>query len=205
MPQKRNTNKASNTRLAIIDTAETLVIEGGMDSLTLDAIASECGITVQTIYNRVGGRAAILIAIAERALEDNRQYMDAAYARSGSAYERMLAVSEGYARFAAEKPYAFRLMANPPQEPQALERITQLVQKHNSQLMQVIKDGIKAGEIRTDIDPFQTATAIWAAANGLLSLNWRADGNAMTQGQFADILQTGIKVVMDGLFRPKSN
>ena len=71
-PGRRNNSKSSSTRSTIIDSAEALVNEHGSAALTLDALAAVCGVTVQTIYNRVGGRSAILIADAEKALEENR-------------------------------------------------------------------------------------------------------------------------------------
>jgi len=204
-PKKRNNTKSSSTRMSIIKTAEELVTQNGISALTLDAIATECGITVQTIYNRVGGRSAILIAIAEKALEENRLYMRDAYSHSGTARERLLAATEGYLRFATEKPHAFRLMANPPEDPQALKRITELVQKHNGQLEQVIRDGISAGDIDNRFDPAKVATALWATANGLLALLWRADRQAMTGDDLQIVMNTGIKIVMDGLFKPSAN
>ncbi|MAD46305.1 MAG: TetR family transcriptional regulator [Oceanospirillaceae bacterium] len=199
-PLRRNNTKSSSTRNSIIAAAEALVIEHGISALTLDDIASQCGITVQTIYNRVGGRSAILIAIAEKALEENRYYMKEAYDRDGTPPQRLLAVIEGYFRFATEKPYAFRLMANPPEDPKALNKITQLVQKHNRQLEEVIEDGIQAGMIDAGIDAASAATALWAAANGLLALNWRADRDAMTGNDLQGVLNTGIQLVMSGLF-----
>lgn len=200
MIQKRNNNKASATRQAIINSAEALVTEQGVDSLTLDAVAAECGITVQTIYNRVGGRSAILLAIAEKALADNRHYMSAAYRRAGSVQQRLQAVITGYLRFASEKPYAFRLLANPPQDPQALEKITALIREHNAQLEQLIRDGIDSGSIDPATNPAAAATALWAAANGLLALHWRPDRDAMTAGNLQAVLDTGIRLVMAGLF-----
>ena len=201
MTQKRNNPKASATRNAIIDAAERLLNEQGAAGLTLDAIASACGITVQTIYNRVGGRAALLLAITEKAMAENREYMDQAYRREGSPQERLLAVVEGYARFALERPDAFRLMSDPPDDPQALPAVTDMVRSHNQQLEGVIRAGIQAGVIDASLDPQQTATALWAAANGLLALNWRPDRDAMTGGDIQGVIDTAVRIVMAGLFR----
>ena len=79
----RTARRAAATREAIIDAAQALLTEGGPAALMLDAVAERADIAVQTIYNRIGGRSALLIAVAERALEENRSYMDAAYAAPG--------------------------------------------------------------------------------------------------------------------------
>ena len=60
--------KAAATRNTIIATAKELIVEGGLNALTLEAVAERADIAVQTIYNRVGGRPALLIAVAELAL-----------------------------------------------------------------------------------------------------------------------------------------
>lgn len=80
----RATRRAAATRAAIVEAAEELLAEGGPSALTLEAVAERADVAMQTVYNRVGGRSAVLIAVAERALEDNRQYMDAAYATPGT-------------------------------------------------------------------------------------------------------------------------
>ncbi len=76
-------------RDAIISAAEALLAEGGERAVTIESVAARADVAVQTIYNRVGGRSALLIAVAERALERNREYMDAAYAAPGTPLERL--------------------------------------------------------------------------------------------------------------------
>src|SRR5271165_2056121 len=92
----RTARRAAATTRAIIDAGEELMLENGSDAVTLEAVSARADVAVQTIYNRVGGRSALLIAIAERALEENRQYMDAAYAAPGSPMDRILRAAEGY-------------------------------------------------------------------------------------------------------------
>lgn len=110
----RTQRKAEATRLAIIQNAEALILEGGAAALTLEAVAERADIAVQTIYNRIGGRSALLMAVAERAFEENKVYMDAAYAAAGTPMERLRIVAQGYFRFACERPNEFRLLADPP-------------------------------------------------------------------------------------------
>ena len=119
----RSARKTAATREAIVDAAQALLDDGGPAALTIPAVSERADVAVQTIYNRVGGRDALLIAVAERALEANRVYMDQAYATPGTPLERIRQAALAYAQFAAERPQQFRLIANPPDEPQALERI----------------------------------------------------------------------------------
>ncbi|MDO8632430.1 MAG: TetR/AcrR family transcriptional regulator [Phycisphaerales bacterium] len=156
----------------IVDAAQTLLDEGGPNALTLPAVSDRADVAVQTVYNRVGGRSALLMAVAERALSDNREYMDAAYATPGKPIERILLAGAAYARFAIERPHQFRLLADPPE---ALERVVDLVLEQNQKLEAAIAEGIAGGTIDRSLNAPETATVLWAMMNGLLALTWRAD------------------------------
>ncbi|MFD7324291.1 TetR/AcrR family transcriptional regulator [Streptomyces sp. NPDC059875] len=195
----RTTRRAAATRAAIVDAAEELLASGGPDAVTLEGIAERADVAVQTVYNRVGGRAAVLIAVAERALEDNRTYMDDAYAAPGTPAERIRAASAAYVRFAAERPHQFRLLAEPPDEPAALERVAALVDEQNAKLAAALADGVADGSLAADLDPVTTATALWAAMNGVLGLSWRADRLRADASQLTELVTAVERVVLRGL------
>jgi AcrR family transcriptional regulator len=51
--------KASRTRLRIIEAARELFLAGGYAGTTLDAVAAHAGVSPQTVYNLVGGKATL--------------------------------------------------------------------------------------------------------------------------------------------------
>lgn len=176
------------------------MLEYGSDALTLDAVADRADVAVQTIYNRVGGRSSLLVAVAERAFVDNREYMDAAYATPGVPIERIVRVAEAYARFAAERPHQFRLLVDPPNEPDALVRIADLVAEQNSKLAAALAAGIADGSINPHLDPTTAATTLWASMNGILALNWRADRLRSDDTQAHELVATLVTMITEGLF-----
>lgn len=172
----RSARRAKRTRQAIVEAAEQLLTQKGAEAVTLAAVAERADVAVQTVYNRVGSRSALLVAVAARALEDNRKYMDAAYAATeGGARERIARAADAYARFALERPIQFRILADPPDEPDALGRVAHLISEQNGKLAAAIRDGIAEGTIRPDVDPELAATAGWAMSNGILALARRPD------------------------------
>jgi AcrR family transcriptional regulator len=62
----RRQQQAQATRDLICREAERLFLENGYVATTIDAIAREAGVAVQTIYNSVGNKAAILNTVLER-------------------------------------------------------------------------------------------------------------------------------------------
>lgn len=171
----RTQRRAADMRRTLIDEAEALLIEGGAAAVTTEEVARRADVSLQTVYNRVGGKPALLIAIAERAMEENRRYIDEAYAGPGTVEERGLRVFQAYVRFAFERPHQFRILANPPEEPGAIARIAELAKEQNAKQAAIIRDGIAEGRVNPALDPESTANAIWAMLNGLLSLALRQD------------------------------
>jgi AcrR family transcriptional regulator len=51
--------KARMTRLRILETARGLFLEGGYVGTTLDTVAARAGVSPQTVYNLVGGKATL--------------------------------------------------------------------------------------------------------------------------------------------------
>jgi AcrR family transcriptional regulator len=62
----RRQQQALATREEIFRQAESMFLDNGYVATTIDAIAREAGVAVQTIYNSVGSKAAILNTILER-------------------------------------------------------------------------------------------------------------------------------------------
>jgi len=62
----RRQQQALATREEIFRQAEKMFLDNGYVGTTIDAIAREAGVAVQTIYNSAGSKAAILNTILER-------------------------------------------------------------------------------------------------------------------------------------------
>lgn len=195
----RTSRRAAANREAIVDAAEALLVEGGEAAVTIEAIAGRADVAIQTVYNRVGNRSAVLIAVAERALVHNRQFMDAAYAEPGTPVERVRRAGEAYARFAAERPHQFRILVSPPNEPEALARVVELTREQNAKLTQALRDGIADGTFRADLDPELTADTLWSALDGLLALSWRADELRADEARMQQLRRTFNLIVQQGL------
>lgn len=63
----RRTLQAAGTRDVIVEAAGRLFAADGYVRTTIDAIAAESGVAVQTVYNSVGNKAALLSAVLDSA------------------------------------------------------------------------------------------------------------------------------------------
>lgn len=195
----RTDRRAAANRAAILEAAETLLLERGESGVTIEAIAERADVAVQTVYNRVGPRSAVLLAVAERALEQNRVYMDAAYASPGTPFERLRLVGQAYFRFATESPHQFRLLNNPPQLPEALTRVAALTQEQNGKLVALLRAGAADGSMRADLDPELLADILWTALDGLFALSWRVDDLRADEARMHELRRTFDALITRGL------
>ncbi len=62
---RRREEQAANTRAEIARAARQLFVEHGYTQTTISEIANEAGVSTQTIYNSIGGKAALLLAVVE--------------------------------------------------------------------------------------------------------------------------------------------
>jgi AcrR family transcriptional regulator len=182
--------KNQSTVADIVRAAEELMSEGGVAAVTLEAISQRADVAIQTIYNRVGGRPAVLMTVAEDAFEANRTYLDAAHASPGTAVERLRAVAAAYTRFALEKPHHFRLLAFPPPEAPALERLGALIGEQNDKLAALLRDAINEGTARPDLDPAIAAIVLWRMWDGVLGLMFQPAGLRPDATELTAILDT---------------
>jgi AcrR family transcriptional regulator len=64
----RRAAAAEETRREIVDAARRLFLANGYVATTIDAIADEAGVAVQTIYNSIGPKAAVLSRVLDVAI-----------------------------------------------------------------------------------------------------------------------------------------
>ena len=139
-------------------------------------------------------------AIEQIAFEENRAYMDAAYRTPGTPLERLQVAANGYFRFAMERPTAFRLLADPPNDPEALLRVSELVRHQNGKMEAAISDGLADGSIDPGVDAYLATISLWAAANGILSLAWRADSAPIEAQMMERLWAQWMAIVIKGLY-----
>ncbi len=200
MSTTRTQRRSAALREQIVDAAEAILAQYGSEGLTMEAVSSQADVAVQTVYNRIGGRSALLVAVAERALDQNREYLESAAREPGrTAIERIEAIGFAYARFAESRPEQFRLITDPPSEPDALRPIETLIGNQLQVLSALIREGIQDGAINPQLDPETTAKALWAMATGLFALRIRTDALQVNADQLPTLVATSRALLQDGM------
>jgi AcrR family transcriptional regulator len=170
---------ARRTETAVLDGAERLLREGGYRAMTVQALAAEADVAIGTIYGRFGGKAGVVVALAERALEVNAEYFAQARAEAGDPLAELVALADAYVRFHHDNPLAFRVVGLGDLEGEpadavraARARIAARLDALLDVLAGAVRRAVAAGAIR-DVPPRRTARLVWAATNGVLALHAR--------------------------------
>ncbi|GAA4802899.1 TetR/AcrR family transcriptional regulator [Nocardioides caeni] len=196
--------RTQRTREALLLAAERLFLDRRLDEVTLDEIAAAAGVAVGSVYNHFGSKAGLHAATVEQALEVDRAHMDLAYVEDRGPVDQIRSAAEQYLEFALAHPEHFQMLAF-PREPgryeagrRTAEELADRVREQNDRLVAAIRGGIAAGELRT-VDPELTATALWAAWNGIIGLAWRPDGLRRDEAELRELLRAATDLVERGL------
>jgi AcrR family transcriptional regulator len=195
----RTARRAAANREAIIDAAEELLVEGGLGAVTVEAVAERADVAIQTVYNRVGRRPEVLVAIAERAVDENRRYMEPAFASDGTPLDRIVAAAHAYVSFAQDRPQQFQLLNTPPDEPEALEQIADKIDEQVGKLADILAAGVADGTFVSTLEPSVAATAMWAMMEGILALGWRADRRVVEPQPLRGIAEFALSTILNGI------
>jgi len=196
--------RAERTIEALLRAAEQLFSTRPMAEVTVEEIAATAGVAVGSVYNHFGSKAGLHIALVERALDTDRRLMDLAYVPGRSPVEQLYAAAEEYLAFYLANPEYFRMLAFPadpgsyPAGRELAERLAKSVDEQNGRMVEAIRLGIEAGVIR-EVDPEDTATVLWAAWNGIISLGWRTDSLQRSDDELRRLLRIATEAIAHGL------
>ncbi len=203
-PATRGARRAARTRAAILDAAEQSFRRDGYRGSRIEVIAEDADVSIGSIYNHFGDKDGLYAALAERSLELFAQYMEAAYAAGTTPLEQVMACGDAYLRFHLEHPGAFRFLAFTGVEGGPAAHDANAMAGILDEFEATLQRAIDIGEVRPELDAWQLSRFLWGGWNGVVALGLRADPLELTEEQIAAVIQTGRKLVVEGLVRPSA-
>jgi len=162
---------------AILDVAMELVVDGGLEAVTLQKVASELGIVTTAIYRYFPSKDALVAALQRRAVATMhahfttvRQSVD-----SKSPLAPILALSRAYVALPETHAETFRLVAILLGDPRRLvgddeaAKAAPLVAAILGDMQSLFADAERNGAVDPG-DPLERTLILWAALHGLTQL-----------------------------------
>jgi len=107
---QRRLRYREETRRAILDAAEALLVERGLESFSMRSLAERCGCTAPTLYHYFRDKPGLIDAL----LEERMQHLVAELRRVSGApdpREQVRALCLAFARFGLRNPSHYQLLA----------------------------------------------------------------------------------------------
>ena len=167
---------------SILDAAEKLFYEKGLENTTIDDIAEAAEISKGTVYLYFKCKELIFIGIDHRGSVILKDYFREAASTNESGIEKTKAIGKAYFDFSRKYPHFFAVMNYASRiDDKIMDSVMdeEIVQQRNAvelEVMQILIDiiagGIQDGSIRPDVDPMETSIFLWAMSNGVFQMHF---------------------------------
>ncbi len=191
-----------NLRRALIEAAQALAVEVGVDAFTLREVARRAGVSHAAPYHHFSDKSALVRALAIEAFQALTAELFQASQSSTDPLESFQAVGVAYVRFAFSHASEFKFMFRKDlclpddTQPDDLEVVS-------LKSYQVLVDGIEACQRAGQIPPEDTqllALTAWSTVHGLVSLLLDAPVNvADTLDQAEHVAKAVTRILSHGL------
>ncbi len=167
---QRETYHHGDLRPALIQGAQELLVEEGLESFSLRAVARRAGVSPAAPAYHFGDAAGLLTEVALRGFEELTRCMAQGVALGGQApAERLHALGRAYIRFAFTNPALFHLMFRKDKL-----RITDALKASAidafAQLQAAVCEAGGVDEQRIDADLLASMLAAWSMVHGFAHL-----------------------------------
>ncbi len=173
--RKRNPRgEGERLRTALMDAASELLLERGVEALSIRAVTARAGVSPTALYLHFADMGELLGAVCDAAFEDLRSFLlQAEAAHRGDPRAQMQAMGHAYVRFALERPGHYRILFGTALAPSAAAT------PHGGAAggddapgKQAFQDLVRATTrcLAPGVDPRPVALQIWTGLHGFVSL-----------------------------------
>ena len=176
-PTQRDLDKLQR-RQDILDAAERIFSEAGINNATMDQVARAAGISRPLLYVYFKDRAALQFGVGVRALEQLLELFKAASESEKLGLRKVMAIGQAYVDFAREEPFRFSVLSmceaqGSVQTPDSdlAQEMLQLGALVHQQTTQALVCGVNDGSIRPNLgDLDMVSRSLWALTHGTIQL-----------------------------------
>ncbi|WP_402463190.1 TetR/AcrR family transcriptional regulator [Isoptericola aurantiacus] len=184
-----------NLRASLLDRAEEVLADDGVDGLSLRALARDLGVSHGAPARHFRDRQALLDALALRGFER----LDAALATTGGTWqERLRGLARTYVDFATAHPALLAAMYDVKHHPDATEALRAEAGRGRTLLRDTLRSGQRAGEV-VEGDADELGTVLFAAVHGVVQL---AAGDLLDGADVREVLDATVALCLRGLAPP---
>jgi AcrR family transcriptional regulator len=158
-------------RAQILNAAARMVEADGLDGLTMRRLSEAAGVSYATVYNLVGSKEDVLVAMLRAGLEDLGANLAAV--DSADALDRARAVVAGVVEHFVARPALYRALVQAVHDPATGARGVSIRRRTIALYESSIRDAIEQGSLRGDLEAHVLGVHVTLAVNGVIR-RWAA-------------------------------
>jgi AcrR family transcriptional regulator len=205
---ERKEREKQQRREDIVDAAEKVFFEKGIENATMDEVAQEAELSKGTLYLYFKSKTELHFAICIRGLEMMKEFFTKFVHPSKTAVENLVAIGQAYVQFASEHANHFKTMMH--FEGISEDDIDNCTFEHSPKddvmgfLYNILEKGKQEGTIRTDIPTPELMHILWSQTTGVLQFISSKKTLLKIHGvNFDNLFQCHIEILTNGI-RPSS-
>ncbi|NNM03542.1 MAG: TetR/AcrR family transcriptional regulator [Gemmatimonadetes bacterium] len=162
-------NRTHRTQDLILGGVRSLLATGGMEAVSMRAVAERSGLTAGAIYKHFKDKQALIDTVVEMAFHNFELSLFKAIASLPvGSFERLAALGESYIRFAEEHQEEFKILFMPLVT--ARKRFRDLPGQGGYPILRrCVVEAIEAGTLRNE-DPDLVSLFLWTRVHGIVML-----------------------------------
>lgn len=180
---ERKEREKEHRREEIINAAEKVFFEKGLQVATMDEIAEKAELGKSTLYLYYKSKEDLYLAVLMRGSDILYQTFQKVVNSGEPTIKQVAGLGEAYYDFFKQYRNYFRMFyffENPQMHRQVSEEMMGMCSENNGRIWKLIVDliqkGMNEGVIQHNINPTQIAVMLWSNANSLMRQMDREDG-----------------------------
>lgn len=194
---QRRAAERQDRRECILSACRTVFAERGYRHATIRDIALAAELSPALIYHYYNGKEALYGAVCEEAFRVLLESLRQASQADGPAIGKLFSLARAYVRYYRDHRQYFDILSfqdlgfrraglNGP----GLKAIEWLSYQAIEEVHRLVRDGMQEGSVRASDDSWSIAVGVWAALEGLISIDRRG---------YLESLQLGLDQQVEGL------
>jgi len=173
---ERKEREKEHRREEILNAAQKVFFEKGLQSATMDEIADAAELSKGTLYLYYNSKEDLYLAVMMRGFDVLHDMLDETIGKSLSTVETLWALVKTYMEFSQKHANYFRMFhffQNPSLHRQVSEEMMTTCNNRTQQLWSVVTEvfrkGIKEKQLRSDLNPVECAVILWSSSDAILT------------------------------------
>lgn len=190
--ERRRQQTRAETRRAILDATEALLVEDGFEAFSMRRLAERCGYTPPTIYHHFGDKQHLIDELLEERFQGLVRSLREVKT-SADPVQNLRAFSFAFAQFGLRNPTFYALLSQQRPDPGA--PVPPAAEEARAIMEEPLARLAAAGRLTADLDA--TQQIVWAFLHGFILLRTHRADVLFHEA----VLDVGIEALLQSLIR----